>query len=51
MRKKQKEKNVLKGKSQLCVECLNHTPKDIVLQDVINIVQVFYSVCLDFSSE
>lgn len=50
MRKKHKGKNILKGKNQLSVECLNHTPKDIILQDVINIFQMFYCACLDFSS-
>lgn len=38
MTKKNKEKYILKDKSQLSLECLNHTPQDMAVQDEINII-------------
>lgn len=45
---KHKEKYVLKDKRQLSLECLNHTLKNMALQDAINIIQMFYCVCLHY---
>lgn len=50
MTKKHKEKYVIKDKSQLSLECLNHTPKGMALQDAINIIHMFYCVCLHYST-
>lgn len=50
MTKQHKEKYVLKDKSQLNLECLNHIPKDMALQDAIDIIQMFYCVCLHYPS-
>lgn len=47
---KHKEKYVLKDKWQLSLECLNHTPKNMALQDATNVIQMFYSACLHYSS-